>query len=346
MIRVGIVGVGFMGMIHYLNYQKQRGVRVAALCEQNTKRLRGDWRGIQGNFGPAGEQMDLSGVATYTEIDEFLADDSLDLIDVTLPPSLHADVVVKALQAGKNVFCEKPMALSLKDCDRMAKAARAAKRQLSIGHVLPFFPEYAWALKTIQTGKYGALLGGNFRRVISDPTWLANYWEADQVGGPMLDLHIHDAHFVRLVFGKPRSVFTRGRMKEGLAKYWSTQFDYGSKGPTVTATSGTLDQQSRTFHHGFDLHLEDATLTFDFVVEGNQGRYCCEPTLLTGKKALRPKLGDGDPMHAFAAEIKEVLGCLKQGKASQVLDGSLARDAVMLCGKQSESLRRRCSVQT
>ena len=54
MIRVGIAGIGFMGMTHYLAYQKIRGVKVAALCEQDAKRLAGDWRSIKGNFGPAG----------------------------------------------------------------------------------------------------------------------------------------------------------------------------------------------------------------------------------------------------------------------------------------------------
>jgi predicted dehydrogenase len=96
MIRVGIAGVGFMGMVHYLSYQKLRGVKVAALCESNVKRLKGDWRDIRGNFGPPGEMMDLTGIATYTAIDEMLADDSLDMIDVTLPPALHAEVVIKA----------------------------------------------------------------------------------------------------------------------------------------------------------------------------------------------------------------------------------------------------------
>ena len=57
MINVGVVGIGFMGMIHYLAYQKVKGVKVAAMCEQDRKRLAGDWRSIKGNFGPAGTMM-------------------------------------------------------------------------------------------------------------------------------------------------------------------------------------------------------------------------------------------------------------------------------------------------
>jgi predicted dehydrogenase len=345
MIRVGIAGIGFMGMVHYLSYQKLRGVKVAALCESNEKRLKGDWRDIKGNFGPPGEMMDLKGIATYTDIDELLADDSLDMIDVTLPPALHADVVIKALRSGKHVFCEKPMALNLRDCDRMMEAAKQAKKLLFFGHVLPFFPEYAWALKTIQSGKYGKILSGSFRRIISEPTWLKNYWIADQVGGPMLDLHVHDAHFIRLVFGKPQSVICRGRMREGLAQFWQSQFDYGPNGPVVSATSGTIDQQSRPFDHGFEINLEKATLMFEFAVLGDEAAYLTKPTMLLGNKVEHPKLPDGDPMNAFVAEIQEVLRCLKRNEKSHILDATLARDAVALCQKQSESLRRRSVVK-
>ena len=290
--------------------------------------------------------MDLSGVAQYSEYEELLADDSVDVVDVTLPPSLHAQVAVKALKAGKHVFCEKPMALKLGECRRMAKAAETADRQLLVGHVLPFFPEYAWALKTINSGKYGKLLGGSFKRVISDPEWLAHYWNAELIGGPMLDLHVHDAHFIRLLFGMPQSLLCRGRLRQGLAENWHTQFDYGVDGPAVHAHSGVIAQQGRSFNHGFEIHLERATLMFEFAVIGDQGQYLCPPTLLTSNgKVQRPKLGDGDPMHAFHAESKEVTNCLRKATRSAILDSSLASDAILLCQKQTESLTKGRSVR-
>lgn len=346
MLRVGIVGIGFMGMVHYLTYQKIRGARVVALCEQDKKRLEGDWRSIKGNFGPQGQMMDLSGIATYDNVDDLLEDENVDVVDVTLPPALHASVAVKALKAGKHVFCEKPMSLTLPDCRRMAKAAEKADRQLLVGHVLPFFPEYAWALKTINSGKHGRLLGGSFKRVISDPQWLAHYWKADQIGGPMLDLHVHDAHFIRLLFGMPQSLLCSGRMKNGLAENWHTQFDFGSEGPTVHANSGVISQQGRSFDHGFEIHLEKATLMFEFAVIGDEGRYLCPPTLLgTNGKVQHPKLSDGDPMHAFEAELKEVARCLGKSQRSEILDSGLAQDAILLCQKQTESLTKGRSVR-
>src|SRR3990170_4828128 len=103
MIRVGIAGIGFMGMIHYLVYQKIRGVKVGALCEQDAKRLAGDWRTIKGNFGPQGQIMDLTGIARYGDLDDLLSDPNLDMIDICLPPAWHAKVAIAALRAGKHV---------------------------------------------------------------------------------------------------------------------------------------------------------------------------------------------------------------------------------------------------
>lgn len=341
MIRVGIAGIGFMGWIHWLTYQRLRGVRVAAICEQDRRRLSGDWRGIQGNFGPPGERVDLAGVAAYDNLDDLIADPRLDLIDITLPPALHADVAVRALRAGKHVFCEKPLSLTARDCGRIVRAAEKTGRLVFVGHVLPYFPEYDWARRTVASGKYGRLRGGSFRRVIADPAWLAQYWNADVIGGPMLDLHVHDAHFIRLVFGMPQAVTTHGRLRGELAEFWHSQFEFADADLVVHATSGTIDQQGRGFDHGFEIHLERATLLFEFAVLGGEGRYLCEPTLLDDRgRATRPKLAGGDPLEAFAAEVREVVRSVRQGKSSSILNAELARDAVVLCQKQTESLRK------
>lgn len=339
MIRIGIAGIGFMGMVHYLSYQKIRGAKVVALCEQNRKRLAGDWRDIQGNFGPRGAQMDLSAVATYTDLGEMLADDSIDLVDITLPPSLHADIALRALARGKHVFSEKPMSLKVADCRRMQAAAKKTRRRLMVGHVLPYFPEYAWALAMIRSGKFGRVRGGSFKRVISEPLWLKNFWESEQVGGPMLDLHVHDAHFIRLLFGMPSGVVTRGTKKHGLAKNWHTLFDFADPDCVVEATSGTIDQQGRSFNHGFEIRLERATLLFEFAVFGGADRYLCPPTILDAKgNAKVVDLAGGDPMDAFEAELKEVTNCVAKNRASDTLSATLALDAIRLCHAQTESL--------
>lgn len=341
MVRVGIVGIGFMGMVHYLTYQKLKGVKVVAVCSRSDKRRQGDWRGIQGNFGPSGTVMDLSGIATYGSINELLHDPQIDVIDITLPPSLHAEIAICALKAGKHVFCEKPISLQLRESEKMVAAATASGKQLTVGHVLPFFPEYVWARKAIDSGRYGRILGGTFRRVISDPSWLPDYWNPERAGGPMLDLHVHDAHFIRAVFGMPVQVTTAGRMRGDCAEYWTSQFQFADRSLAVTANSGVICQQGRSFLHGFEIHLEQATLAFEFSVLAQTGKYTCAPVLIgPGNKVSFPELGNGDPMLAFEAELREMVKGIRTGTPASLLEAGLARDAVLLCHKQTESLRQ------
>jgi len=337
MIRIGIAGIGFMGMTHYLAYQKIRGVKVAALCEQDKKRLAGDWRSIKGNFGPRGEIMDLSGVAQYANLDDMLADPNLDVIDCCLPPSWHAGVAVAASKSGKHVFCEKPIALTPADATRMVQAAKRAGKLLLIGHVLPFFPEYQFAYKAITSGKNGRILGGHFKRNISDPAWLPNFYDPQKVGGPMLDLHVHDAHYIRLVCGMPKAVQSVGTMRGEVAERFATQFIYDPP-RMVTATSGVVNQQGRPFTHAYEIYLEKATLFFDYAAIAKVGDAVTPLTvLLDNGRVLRPKLGSGD---AFVAELGEVVRSVRTNTPSPLLAGELARDALVLCQKQTESIRR------
>jgi predicted dehydrogenase len=354
MLRVGIVGIGFMGMIHYLAYQRAQGVKVVAICSRNEKKRRGDWRGIQGNFGPPGQMMDLSGITAYAELDELLADGGVDLVDVCLPPAEHAGPSIAALRAGKHVFCEKPIAVTEEDAVRMVDAAKAADRQLLIGQVLPFFPEYDFALRTVQSGQYGRLLGGHFKRIISNPAWLTDFFDPVKVGGPVVDLHVHDAHFIRLICGMPEGVFSTGRLhgaggssvesspESDVVEFVNTQFLFRDRGLNVTAASGVLHQQGRAFTHAFEIYLERAALLFDFAVIDGQPVTATPLTVLTSDdRVLRPELGSGDPVEGFVREVTEVARSIQSGQPSPLLAGDLARDALLLCHRQSESVRSR-----
>lgn len=335
MINVGIAGLGFMGMIHYLAYQKLRGVRVKAICETIPERLKGDWRGIQGNFGPQGKKMDLSGVDTYSDLDEMLGDGDLDMIDVCLPPSMHGDVSIRAMQAGHHVLCEKPICLETTEARKMVRAANRSGKTFMVAHVLPFFAAYRFAYRTITSGKYGKPLGGRFTRIISDPLWLKHFWNAEVCGGPMLDLHIHDAHFIRLLFGMPSSVRTVGRVRNGLPEFFDTQFLFDEDPSlTVTATGGVINQQGRPFTNGYEIHLEKATIVFDSWME--------QPvTVLTNNgRVSRPKFSPGNEIDDFAAELQEAVRSVRSGEPSALLDGALARDALIICHRETQSLLR------
>ena len=336
-MNIGIVGIGFMGMIHYLAYRKVRGAKVTAICTRDRKKLAGDWRGIKGNFGPPGEVMDLAGITPYERWEDLIRDPKIDLIDICLPPALHGPVSIAASKAGKHVLVEKPIALEVGEARKMVQAAEKAGKLLMIGHVLPFFPEYAQARKLIESGKYGRLLGGHFKRIISDPLWLKDFFDPHGAGGPLVDLHIHDAHFIRLVCGMPKAVFSTGRMRGAVPEFYETQFLYGEGGPAVTASGGVIRQQGRSFTHAFEIYLERATLLMDFAVIDGQPVAHCPFTILDSKgKVLRPAMGEVD---GFAEELADAVKAIKTGKPSAILAGSLALDALTLCQKQAESIR-------
>ena len=340
MLKVGILGCGFMGWIHWNAYKQIDGVEVAAICTKEKHRLAGDWTDIKGNFGPPGEQVDLTGIATYQELVDFVADPTLDFIDICLPPALHVNAIEQAVAAGKHVFCEKPLGLSVEQCDQAVAACEKHGRMLMVGQVLPFFEEYKFARKIIDSGEYGKLLGGNFRRVISDPTWLPDFYDPEKIGGPLFDLHVHDAHFIRLVFGMPSRVFSIGRKRGQVAEYCVSNFDFGDRGYVVSCTSGVVHQQGRPFNHGFEIHMEKATLQFEFAALESGAEAMPLKILKSDGSIEYPEIGDSDPVHAFVTEIQEVKNAIASETVSPILSGSLARDAIRMCEAQSKSINK------
>lgn len=332
MVGIGIVGIGFMGMIHYLAAQRIKGGRVAAICTRDPKKLSGDWTGIQGNFGPRGEVMDLAGVNRHAKFEDLLADPAVGLVDLCVPNDDHARLAIAALEAGKDVLVEKPIALNLADADAILAAAEKSGRRLMVAHILPFFPEFEFAREAVASGKYGKLLAAHFSRVISKPDWSSGIAEDARSGGPAIDLHIHDTHFVDLVCGTPRAVHSVGVHDGGTVRHLSTQYLYDEGGPAVSAISGALCQAGRPFSHGYDVVLEKATITFGFE----------SPVAVFGPdgSVSRPEFGGGDPIDAFARELEEAAGAVAEGRESALLSGSRARRALALCLAEVQSVVR------
>jgi predicted dehydrogenase len=338
MVNVGIVGLGFMGMTHYNAYKKVDGARIAAVCEEDPLRLSGDWRSIQGNFGPRGEIVDLEGIAKYSSLDDLVADPNIDMIDICLPPALHPATSIAASKAGKHVLCEKVIALKPGNAEDMVAAASEASKLMMIAHVLPFVPEYSFVYQKVQSGEYGRLLGGHFTRVISDPQWMTDFFDPDRCGGPMLDLHIHDAHFIRLLWGMPKSVHSVGRMRGEVAEFFTSQFLYEDPSLVITATSGVINQQGRPFTHGYEVHFEKATVLFESFSE-------TPLTILDADGNVhKPDLGSPDILDAFPLELAEAVRCVEANTPSALLDGALARDALILANKQTQSIVERKTI--
>src|SRR5207247_6772052 len=128
MINVGIVGLGFMAATHLRAYREVEGVRIAALCNPSGRNLDGDFTNVTGNVGSNEPfRLDMTNVRPTRRFDDLLNAPAIDAIDICAPTTAHRDLAIAALQAGKHVLCEKPLARTVKDAREIANAARRAK---------------------------------------------------------------------------------------------------------------------------------------------------------------------------------------------------------------------------
>ena len=330
MVRIGIVGIGFMGVTHFRAIDKVKGAKVTAICTRDKRKLKGDWRKIQGNFGGSGGTQDVSGLACYDDIEDLLGDPSVDLVDLCLPTLMHVEWTLAALAAGKHVLLEKPISLTLRDAERMVGEARKRKRRFMVAHVLRYFPEFRLIKKLMDEGKHGRVLAAHFKRVISQPAWW-NPKDLDRTGGPAIDLHIHDTDFVQFLFGMPTSVTSAGLIRRaGIVEHIDTHYHFGRSPLAVSAQGGWLSHQGCPFEHGYDVYFEDAALKFN----SSWGQ---PPVLLTSDgRSRRPRLSRQD---GFVGEIQEAVDAVNAGKDSKILSARSARDSLKLCLKEIESVK-------
>ncbi|MCL5998257.1 MAG: Gfo/Idh/MocA family oxidoreductase, partial [Chloroflexi bacterium] len=204
MINVGIVGMGGMGWFHASKYFLLPNVKIAAIADLSPDRLEAK-NAVQINIDGDQRPVDFSTVARYGDAGDLIAQADVDVVDVCLPTDVHARYAIQALQQGRHVLCEKPMALTLEDAGAMVDAARTANRRLMIAQCIRFWPEYRFLRDCVQDGRYGKLLSLSLTRVGGQPGWSSRNWFLDPVrsGGPIHDLHIHDVDFVNYLLGKP-----------------------------------------------------------------------------------------------------------------------------------------------
>ena len=169
MLRVGIVGLGFMGRMHLRCWKARNDASVVAVCDADPQ-LRENAGKAVGNIAGA-EGVDFTGIEWFSDFDAMADKMDLDAISLTLPTYLHLEFTQRALSRGLHVLCEKPMALTVADCERMMQAAQRSGKVLQIGHCVRFWPEYAKAKEIVDSGRYGKVVAATFQRLGSPPGW-------------------------------------------------------------------------------------------------------------------------------------------------------------------------------
>jgi predicted dehydrogenase len=196
-IRIGIIGVGQIGRQHLASYQDIPDARVVALCGRNAAELQ-----------RVAEEAGIP--ARETDFRALLARKEIDAVDVCLHNNLHMPVTVAALEAGKHVYCEKPMAGSLRDAQTMLDTARKTGRKLSIQLSTLYAPETKAARALIQDGRLGRIyharsMGARRRgRPFVDGYGTPSFVKKDvAAGGALYDMGVYHLAQVMYLLGNP-----------------------------------------------------------------------------------------------------------------------------------------------
>ncbi|MEN6384525.1 MAG: Gfo/Idh/MocA family oxidoreductase [Phycisphaerales bacterium] len=329
MIKAGIIGLGFMGKMHFRCYKSQKNVKVAAICDIDEKKFT-NTSGTAGNISGADKPLDFTGISFYTDFDKMLKNENLDVVSVTLPTYLHCKYSLKALNAGVNTFCEKPMAMTIGECKKMTDAAKASKKLLQIGHCIRFWPEYAKLKEIIDSGKYGKVMAATFQRLSLTPTWSWNNWLMDKnkSGGAALDLHVHDSDFIQYLFGMPKEVFSQG-VKGPSKDYDHIVTSYIFKdGKVVTAEGGWIMNPGFGFEMSFNVALENATISYN----------CTQtPTFKIAPakgKVIIPKVAKGD---GYSCELQHFIKAVSKMPVPEIITPKASLDSVKLLLAEKKS---------
>ena len=327
MKRVAIVGYGFMGRTHYGAWRKTRGAKVVAVCDkclaQLTRRVEGNVKGVADNSALP------PSVKVYEDYDALLSAGGFDIVDITLPTLLHCETAVKAMKSGYDILCEKPMALTVADCDRMLRTMKVTGRKMLIAHVVRLQPANEWLKNAIGAKTYGNVVAADFTRFIAPPKWSTRgadwFFDEKKSGGVYLDAHIHDVDLVLSLFGKPQRIKALSHRRDtGYVDHTSALYDYRSF--VVTVESSFAASQSLVFDSAFRVFFERATVFFggrykdEFVVYPESG------------KPFSPKLKDKTV--AYAAETRYFLDYIEGRNDGSRLSAATARESVSLAIKE------------
>jgi predicted dehydrogenase len=332
-VNVGVVGLGFMGVMHIRAYQQIRNARLVAVCDPIRQPANGVLTDPGGNVGNAAPvKLNMKQVKPYLALDELLADPNVQLVDVCVPTHLHAPTAIAALNAGRHVLCEKPLARTSLQAGEIVAAAEKAKGFFMPAMCMRFWPGWSWLKPAIEAKTYGEALAARFRRMAEPPGWgRENYFKGAQSGGALLDLHIHDTDFIQFCFGRPQSVFSSGLSKfTGAVDHVVTQYQFGS-GVVVSAEGSWLMTPGGGFNMSYTVHFEKATADFDF----SRGPEALKLIQLGRKpRVVKSKGPDG-----YVGELRHMVDSIRSGQRPTVVTARDALSAVEICEAEERSVK-------
>jgi myo-inositol 2-dehydrogenase/D-chiro-inositol 1-dehydrogenase len=252
-VRVGLIGAGRIAQVHAAAYERIARGKIVAVTDPVLT---------------AAERMSTErGYQLFPTFQDILADDTIDAVLLATPNFLHAEQTIQALEAGKHVFCQKPIALTLEDADRVVAASKASDRVLQFGFMLRFTPPLPQLQARLANNELGPLIAAQATVFGWEPS---NEWFYDPKngGGVILDTLVHFGDLVLWLFGPAARVTTEGGAYklEGAKKFGSPD----NAVVTVRHTSGVVSSMYVSWTAGrgnftFEVFGNDGSATVDLV---------------------------------------------------------------------------------
>ncbi len=305
MIRIGIVGIGGIGTVHYDNYLHIKDCKViAAVCHSAQSK----------------EKARELKLVPYDDITSMVENENIDVIDICTPTYLHKQHVIESLNAGKDVFVEKPMALHRKDAEEMFNLAEEKNLFLFVGQVVRFAYESQLLSKIIKSGKYGKPLDGYFERISGRPKWVKDGWLFDKKKSGLLpfDLHVHDLDLIISLFGKPDGyTFTSsGRDEVNYKEHYRFNYIFGDLNVTAEAAWFNADYPLKA---RWRIYCENG------VIE-NDGKHVTiyrpdvEPLYYQQEEEVSVSTDINLPATGmFYNELSHFISCIERGTPSEII---------------------------
>lgn len=319
MVKVAVVGAGYIGKVHADSLKRVENADITAVVSS---------RETEGK-----EFADKYGAKHFKTVDELLQEGDADCVDICTPTFVHLEMTEKIASAGKHILCEKPLALSLKDVDKMIKWVKENNVKAMAGHTLRFWPEYIKAKEIVESGDLGKPLHAFCQRLAATPDWHKNSWgfSEEKGGGASIDLHIHDLDYLRWVFGKPKLVSAAGVYKPDLGgvSHIGTNILFDS-GVTALAEGGWTFKGAFPFTMALRILCENGTIEWILRAGKNIEERAQKNKLIIYKpdgSVIEPDIDEEDP---YYMQCKYFIDCIDNNRPIENATFEEGRDALEL----------------
>ena len=298
--RIAVLGAGFMGGTHARAHHKRDDVEIAAIYARSANRAQA-----------LAEEL---GTIFTTDLDRIMADDTIEAVDICLPTPAHRPTTETALAAGKHVLLEKPLSLTAVDGEVLAALADQTDRVFMVAHVLRFWPEYVELRRVLDSGELGLPIAAATTRRQPFPEWSTLFKRADQTGGAIFDMLIHDYDALNWVLGTPTSVTAHGIPNPRSGGLDHAQVLIGYEGGTGIADGGMLQPASYPFTSRLEVLCERGAIEYHFQA-GGRSFEIGEPTnrLTVYREEGDPELLAAPQADAYENEVGYFIECVRNG---------------------------------